>query len=83
MQIANRPNSGMPLAKNKKKKKVLAGSAVEVAESRPPTLEQDIQDGLDKFHAMLARYPIKKPKDGASYTLANKNLKKVYGNVKK
>lgn len=45
--------------------------------------EQDILDGIDKFQAMLSRHPLKPMAGKASNTLANKNLSKVYGKIKK
>jgi len=53
--------------------------------SRPRKIdhEQDILDGIEKFQAMLSRYPLKPMAGKASNTLANKNLSKVYGKIKK
>jgi len=53
------------------------------ARPRKPDHEQDILDGIEKFQAMLSRYPLKPMAGKASNTLANKNLSKVYGKIKK
>ena len=45
--------------------------------------EEDLQDGIKKFHDMLARYPLKPKNKRNSNTLANKTLERVYGRIKK
>lgn len=44
--------------------------------------EAEILDGIDRFQAMLARYPVKPKQQRGANTLANKNLQKVYGKIK-
>lgn len=43
--------------------------------------DQEIHEGIEKFQAMLARYPVKPKSQKAGYSLANKNLAKVYGKI--
>jgi hypothetical protein len=45
--------------------------------------EEDLQDGIKKFHEMLSRYPLKPKNKRSSNTLANKTLERVYGRIKK
>ena len=44
--------------------------------------EGEILEGIERFQAMLQRYPIKPKQQRASNTLANKNLYRVYGKIK-
>jgi hypothetical protein len=44
--------------------------------------EQEILEGIEKFQAMLARYPVRPKSSRASNSLANKKLNRVYGKIR-